>query len=235
MNDHRRRAGAALISRVCARGQAAFADLTEMEVSLEDAAQLEQLSTLAQLAPKLRVLRLSCGQCPADRNIPEPEALRSFARLSALAVLGFTDFRLLTLPDMAFGSLGGLKTLDLRGNHLQSLEPGAFQGLKELKKLFLTSNQLQSLQPGAFQGLGELEELSLAQNQLRSLPPGAFQGLGGLKKLNLGANHLQSLWPGTFQGLKELKKLDLFRNQLRSPPEICKEEAVKCVIRRRRR
>ena len=188
MNDHRRRA--ALISRVCARGQAAFANLTKMQVSLEDAAQLEQLGALAQVAPKLRDLSLSCVRCPADRNIPEPEALRSFARLRALATLRFCSFRLVTLSEKAFGSLGGLKVLILAFNQLQSLEPGAFQGLGELEELNLAGNHLRSLPPGAFQGLGGLKTLILAHNQLQSLEPGAFRGLGELEELVLDENHL---------------------------------------------
>ncbi|CAE6963622.1 Lingo4 [Symbiodinium sp. CCMP2592] len=207
--------------------QAAFGNLTKLLVSLEDAAQLGQLGALAQLAPKLRVLTISCALCPVDRKFPEPEALRSFERLSALEKLALTRFRLWTLRDQAFGSLGGLKWLNLYGNQLQSLEPGAFQGLQELKGLYLSDNQLQSLEPGAFQGLGGLKKLDLGFNHLRSLKPGAFQGLKGLKELDLGVNHLQSLEPNAFQGLKGLKELVLEGNPLQTPPAICKEEGRK--------
>ncbi|CAE7694050.1 LINGO4 [Symbiodinium sp. CCMP2592] len=185
--------------------QAAFGNLTKMQVSLEDAAQLGQLGALAQLAPKLRELTISCALCPADRTIPEPETLRSFERLSALEELVLDDFRLLTLRAKAFGSLG------------------------KLKGLRLPNNQLQSLQSGAFQGLEGLKELHLEYNQLQSLESGAFQGLGGLKKLDLGFNHLRSLKPGAFQGLKELETLVLEGNPLQTPPAIC-EQGVECDI-----
>ncbi|CAE6963677.1 pan-1 [Symbiodinium sp. CCMP2592] len=210
--------------------QAAFGNLTKLQVSLEDAAQLGQLGALAQLAPKLRELTISCALCPADRKIPEPKALRSFERLSALAVLVLSDFRLLTLREQAFGSLGELKLLRLTYNRLQSLQPGAFQGLKELKTLDLYDNQLQSLEPGAFQGLKELKTLDLASNQLQSLEPNAFQGLKELKTLTLRRNLLQSLESDAFQGLNELKKLVLGGNPLQTPPAICKQEGVECDI-----
>ncbi|CAE7225085.1 vasn [Symbiodinium sp. CCMP2592] len=150
--------------------QAAFGNLTKLQVSLEDAAQLGQLGALALLAPKLRELGISCTLCPADRKIPEPEALRSFERLSALEELRLDAFRLLTLREKAFGSLGGLKELDLRYNQLQSLQPGAFQGLKRAKQLFLSFNQLQSLQPAVFQGLKVLKRLVLTGNPLPTPP-----------------------------------------------------------------
>ncbi|CAE6963651.1 LINGO4 [Symbiodinium sp. CCMP2592] len=185
--------------------QAAFGNLTQLQVSLEDAAQLGQLGVLAQLAPKLRKLKISCTLCPAERTIPEPETLRSFERLSALEELRLNNFRLLTLREQAFGSLGKLKGLRLPNNQLQSLEPGAFLGLKGLKELHLEYNQLQSLESGA------------------------FQGLGGLKKLDLGFNHLRSLKPGAFQGLKELETLVLEGNPLQTPPAIC-EQGVECDI-----
>ncbi|CAE7208462.1 unnamed protein product [Symbiodinium sp. CCMP2592] len=59
--------------------KAAFADLTVLEVNLDDAAQLNRLATLAQLASGLLNLRLFCISCPGPRKVPNQEGLRGLS------------------------------------------------------------------------------------------------------------------------------------------------------------
>ncbi|CAE7359257.1 LRRC15 [Symbiodinium sp. CCMP2592] len=204
--------------KVTTKLQAAFAHLTELRVQLEDAAQLRHLVDLAQLAPRLQELSLSCSFCPATGKVPSREDLQGLSKHRELEKLSLSNFQVRTLPARVFQGLGKLKTLNLISNQLQTLSPEVFQGLGELQELNLVTNKLQTLPPKVFHGLGQLKGLSLASNQLQTLPPKVFHGLGELHELNLGDNQLQTLPTEVFQGLGELHELNLDDNQLQTLP-----------------
>ncbi|CAE7227775.1 LRRC15 [Symbiodinium sp. CCMP2456] len=198
--------------------QAAFADLTEMNFNLHDAAQLHQVAALAELATGLGQLHISCETCKFLHKAPFLTDLQGLSRHSKLRALTLDSFHLPRLPAKLFHGCGQLNNLDLRNNELQSLPAEVFHGLERLQALLLYGNQLKSLPAEVFHGLQQLKELHLDSNQLQSLPAEVFHGLQKLQKLDLNGNQLQSLPAEVFHGLQQLKELRLTGNQLKSLP-----------------
>eukprot|EP00439_Symbiodinium_sp_Y106_P014686 s4170_g2.t1 len=204
--------------------KAAFADLTVLEVNLDDAAQLSRLATLAQLASRLLNLQLFCTSCPGPRKVPTQEGLRGlsthrelrFLRLERNGDLLTKNNALERIRADVFHGLQNLTQLNLKYNQLVELPKGVFDELKELKTLRLDYNQLSQLPSGLFEHLGVLKMLHLSSNPLQSLPADAFIGLRKLKGLMLNSDQLKSLQPKAFRGLDGLKGLHLNSNQLRN-------------------
>ncbi|CAE6927047.1 Herc2 [Symbiodinium sp. KB8] len=94
--------------------KAAFADLTVLKVNLDDAAQLNHLATLAQLASGLLNLQLFCSSCPALRKVPNQEGLRGLSTHRELRFLRMESFQLQSLPADVFLGLGRLDGLMLQ-------------------------------------------------------------------------------------------------------------------------
>ncbi|CAE7039634.1 LRRC15 [Symbiodinium sp. CCMP2592] len=198
--------------------QAAFANLTQMTVSLHDAAQLHQVAALAEMATGLGQLHISCRLCKVLRKAPFPTDFQGLSRHTKLRALTLRSFQLARLPVKLFHGFGQLEKLDLSHNQLQSLPAEIFHGLEQLKEVSLNGNKLQSLPAEVFHGLKQLKEVSLNGNKLQSLPTEVFHGLEQLKELSLFGNKLQSLPAKVFHGLEQLEKLDLSNNQLQSLP-----------------
>jgi len=196
--------------------KAAFADLTVLEVNLDDAAQLSRLATLAQLASGLLNLQLFCTSCPGPRKVPTQEGLRGLSTHRELRFLRLESFQLQSLPADVFWSLGRLDGLMLQNNALERIRADVFHGLQNLTQLNLKYNQLAELPKGVFDELKELKTLRLDYNQLSQLPSGLFEHLGVLKMLHLSSNPLQSLPADAFIGLRKLKGLMLNSDQLKS-------------------
>ncbi|CAE7222821.1 LRRC70, partial [Symbiodinium sp. CCMP2456] len=154
--------------------KAAFADLTVLEVNLDDAAQLNRLATLAQLASGLLNLQLFCISCPALRKVPNQEGLRGLSTHQELRFLRMESFQLHSLPAEVFVGLSHLDGLMLQNNALESITAGVFHGLQNLTQLNLKYNQLAELPKGVFDELKALKTLRLDYNQLSKLPSGLF-------------------------------------------------------------
>jgi len=121
--------------------KAAFADLTVLEVNLDDAAQLSRLATLAQLASRLLNLQLFCTSCPGPRKVPTQEGLRGLSTHRELRFLRLESFQLQSLPADVFWSLGRLDGLMLQNNALERIRADVFHGLQNLTQLRLRRAQ----------------------------------------------------------------------------------------------
>jgi hypothetical protein len=196
-------------------GNAAWLNVTELDLARTPVASLEPLASLTALTrldltdtsvTSLEPLAGLTGLTHLELAGTPVASLEPLAGLTGLTHLNLWGTPVASLEPLA--SLTGLTELDLVGTRVTSLEPLA--GLTGLPGLDLTGTPVASLEPLA--SLTALTWLDLVGTRVTSLEP--LAGLTGLTELNLTDTPVASLEP--LAGLRSLTHLNLWGTRVAS-------------------
>ncbi len=146
----------------------------------------------------------------------------TFKAYTNLAVLKFSQSRIIHLDSCIFQKLINLQQIDFSCNHIKYIHPEAFNGLKSLLTIDFHSNNLTELDPKLFEGLVSLEKINFSRNLINKLDVNIFYGLKKVRQINFALNNLNYLDKNTFNGLENIQEIDFTLNKIQNYNEIFK-------------
>ncbi|KAH7865607.1 hypothetical protein Vadar_008853 [Vaccinium darrowii] len=146
-----------------------------------------------------------------DLSVPVPDFFANFENLTTLSL---SDCNLNgTFPDIIFGRVQTLETLDLSSNEFLNGHLPDFPQNLSLRNLVLSYTNFSGFLPESIGKLTELRRIEICWCNFNGRIPNSLANLSQLVYLDLSYNNFSGPIP-SFQGLKKLTHIDLSRNAL---------------------
>lgn len=206
------------------------------ELNLVDSKLTSVTNNAFKFVPSISSMDLSNNRISYIEDNAFREVGNSLQFLRISNALHFTE-----LPNEAFHTLTGLRTLDLSNNHIRSLALDTFHKMTRLQHLYLQDNEISSFKRGTFHSqanpgltildlsfnhiekveydtfrFGKLQQLLLNDNRIKKLDSRSFVEMTRLLILSMEGNQITRLPDETFQNLHHLQRLELAFNRLES-------------------